>query len=144
MLPPNICYAWPLLKDTSTQPLELLHRTLSLTTDGFGGYDGIFYTIPSDKVLILSSFIMVGTVGGGGGYAAIYSDYGASGVFDYEAIVGARSNAANVQMAPWSGEVWISGGKSLYLAVSHGAAAAANYTTTIFGILVPRGSVSYA
>jgi hypothetical protein len=49
-----------------------------------------------------------------------------------------------MQMAPWNGEVWIPGGKSLYLAVSHGAAAAANYTMSIFGILVPRGSVSYA
>lgn len=146
MIPPPICYSWPFPKDVSTQQLEIVWRQPTMTSDGFGLFpDTVVYTVPGDRVLLLTHLAAVYYPPGGTNARVDFWHCSGTSSITSDAIPMLDLGGGGVaRYLPWNGELWIPPGRTVWMNGSYGAAAAGTFLGALHGILIPRGNVANA
>jgi len=152
---PEQLFSLPLLKDVRTQPLEIVYRTV---TGGIVGGQFVttgatpLYIVPSDRILVISSFAVECTPDLGGGWpicvGLVVALTGESG----RTVMAAAGAGANTGTNPngvsqtygATGSVWVPPNATLSASALFNVAGSHVCNFTFAGLTIPRGSVSIA
>jgi len=144
---PEQLFSLPLLKDVRTQPLEIIQRTVTVTSAGLLN-SSLLYTVPKDRIFCLSGWgVGYAVVGGGGGMVSAWVALGIQGTVTHylqgQSLGYNPTGAlASFQHLGASASIWVPPGSEVYLAQSNNSIDAPNIFYTLNGLTFPRGSVS--
>ncbi len=141
MLVPELTYQYAQLKDLAGGSLLLLNRNATFS-DSATAVGGTLYTVPNDKILIVSSITVLLLPGATQTAIRVGVSLGFEGTALLRGPEIANAVADTIIMVNWSGAAWIAPGEPLLTTGVFDAGANSNRVDLdLIGALVPRGNV---
>lgn len=148
MIPPELTYQFSALKDVSGALLSIVLRRGDTSTTA-ATVNELLYTVPNDKILILSAASVQANPGTGqtaelATLRIVEENAATSGAgYTFARAPDVQNATANIKIAlTWCGEVWVSPGEQVVVRGVFDAGTNANQVvSSIAGVTIPRGNV---